>query len=167
MEIINKEQLEDSKFKVGFRPNDEIMLGTGFGVVFVLIPFWPIKLVGIVSLVLAGISYFKIKDYETIRCTKDNIYLFKDNQIMKFSYDEIEEWVAKPASAGIGGMLFALKDGEHIFIPTYQTSTANSYLFKFLNEKEHSEKAIKDREIKHKISPWARFKLFFTKVPKK
>lgn len=165
MRIIDKNEVKNVAYKIGYRPNTEIYTALILGVILLIIPLWFFKVVGIISLIIGGIAIWRLKDHLTMEIAKDRVYIYQDDGIKEVMFDEIKVWEAKSNGQTIGNITFILQDDEMIVINTYQPERANVLLTKFIREKEKSEKAINDRKITHKVelSFTQKIKLLFSR----
>lgn len=165
MRIIDKNEVKNVAYKIGYRPNTEIYTALILGIILLIIPLWFFKVVGIISFIIGGIAIWRLKDHLTMEIAKDRVYIYQDDVIKEVMFDEIKVWEAKSNGQTIGNITFILQDDEMIVINTYQPERANTLLTKFIREKEKSEKAIEDRKIKHKVelSFTQKIKLLFSR----
>ncbi len=165
MRIIDKNEVQNVAYKIGYRPNTEIYTALILGIILLIIPLWFFKVVGIISLIIGGIAIWRLKDHLTMEIAKDRVYIYQDDLIKEIMFDEIKVWEAKSNGQTIGNITFILQDDEMIVINTYQPERANALLTKFIREKEKSEKAIQERKITHKVelSFTQKIKLLFSR----
>ncbi|MCI5773051.1 MAG: hypothetical protein MR210_00645 [Erysipelotrichaceae bacterium] len=165
MRTVDKSEVNNVVYKIGYRPTNEIYMAFGFGIVLVIIPVWFFKVIGVISLILGAFAFIKLKDHLTMEIAKDRVYIHQNNEIKELLFDEIKVWEAKSNAQSVGNITFILNDDDMIVVNTYQPEKANRLLTKFINEKEKNEKAINDRKITHKVelSFTEKIKLLFSK----
>lgn len=165
MREIDKNEICNVVHKVKYRPNTEIYAALILGILFLLVPLWFIKFIGVISLIIGIIAFIKLKDHVTMEIAKDRVYIHQDDKIEEFLFDEIKVWEAKGNGQSIGNITFILQDDQMVVVNTYQPEKANALLSKYIRQKEKSEKAIEDRKITHKVelSFTQKIKLLFSR----
>ena len=165
MREVDKNEICNVVHKVHYRPNTEIYAALILGILFILVPLWFIKFIGVISVIIGLIALFKLKDHLTMEIAKDRVYIHQDDKIKEILFDEIKVWEAKGNAQTIGNITFILQDDEMVVVNTYQPDKANTILSKYIRQKEKSEKAIEDRKITHKVelSFTQKIKLLFSR----
>lgn len=150
MKEIKQSEIKDQIIKeIGYRPQTETIAAIAFGIVLLILPWWLFKVIGILSLALAAVSLYFLKDHKVISIAKDGLYIYQNEGNCVFlDYEEISEWGSRNTAINSAQIYFMLKNGQAIQTETYQTGKANYYLLKVLKNKEANEKAITSRSIK-------------------
>ena len=144
---IKKEEVNINELVlIKYRPRVEIFAVLGLGIVFLIIPYWLARSIGIAGILLALFCLYYVKDKNVLGFKDDKVYLFLDDgNIQIIDYEEIDEWGVRMTSSNIGLVYFILNNGQMLSTKTYQSNKANSYLLKALSDKETTNKALKKR----------------------